>query len=61
MNYIKVNIDVEKNEISVQNNGSGIPIQIHKTEKIYIPGMIFGRLLTSSNYNDDDVKLKDDE
>lgn len=57
MNWIKVVIDSEKNEISVMNNGSGIPVQIHKKEKIYIPGMIFGRLLTSSNYDDDEKKL----
>lgn len=57
MNSIKVMIDPEKNEISVHNNGSGIPIQIHKKEKIYIPSMIFGRLLTSSNYDDDEKKL----
>jgi len=57
MNFIKVTIDPQKNEISVHNNGSGIPIQIHKKEKIYIPSMIFGRLLTSSNYDDDEKKL----
>lgn len=57
MNFIKVVINAEKNEISVHNNGSGIPIQIHKKDKIYIPAMIFGRLLTSSNYDDDEKKL----
>lgn len=45
------------NEISVWNNGRGIPIEIHKDEKIYIPEMIFGHLLTSSNYDDDEKKV----
>lgn len=47
---IKVTIDQDTGEISVWNDGQGIPIQIHKEHKIYIPEMIFGRLLTSSNY-----------
>ncbi|ELP87606.1 DNA topoisomerase, putative [Entamoeba invadens IP1] len=55
MDTIKVNIvgDV----ISVYNNGKGIPIEIHKKEKMYIPELIFGHLLTSSNYRDDDKKV----
>ena len=52
MNMIKVDINQEENYISVWNNGKGIPIQIHKGEGIYVPEMIFGHLLTSSNYND---------
>ena len=36
--------------ISVYNDGNGIPIAIHKTEKKYLPEMIFSNLLTSSNY-----------
>lgn len=47
---IKVTIDRDTGSISVWNDGTGIPIQIHKEHKIYIPEMIFGRLLTSSNY-----------
>jgi DNA topoisomerase-2 len=57
MDSIKVNIDVENNRISVYNNGSGIPIVIHKEEKVYIPQMIFGQLLSSSNYDDDERKV----
>lgn len=52
-----MNIDVESGEISVYNNGRGIPIEIHSTEKIYIPELIFGHLLSSSNYDDDEKKL----
>ena len=54
---IKVTIDKENGEISVFNNGKGIPVQIHETEKIYIPEMIFGHLLTSSNFDDDEKKV----
>ncbi|KAL9599418.1 MAG: hypothetical protein Q9219_003855 [cf. Caloplaca sp. 3 TL-2023] len=57
MDTIKVTVDREKGEISVWNNGRGIPIEIHEKERIYIPEMIFGHLLTSSNYDDDAEKV----
>lgn len=57
MDTLDVKIDPETNTISVLNNGKGIPIEIHKKEKIYIPELIFGNLLTSSNYDDDAKKV----
>lgn len=57
MNCIKVEIDAENQLISVWNNGSGIPVEVHKKEKIYVPELIFGNLLTSSNYDDDEKKV----
>lgn len=57
MNCIKVNIDPENNTISVWNNGKGIPVVEHKVEKVYVPALIFGQLLTSSNYDDDEKKV----
>lgn len=48
---IKVNINESTGEISVWNNGDGIPIVKHKEHKVYIPEMIFGQLLTSNNYD----------
>ena len=53
MDCIKIEIVPEENKISVWNNGKGIPITIHKDAKCYVPEMIFGQLLTSSNYNDE--------
>lgn len=40
------------------NTGKGIPVQIHSKEKIYIPELIFGNLLTGANFNDDDKKVR---
>lgn len=57
MDTIKVVINREENFISIQNNGRGIPITEHKEEKCYVPELIFGHLLTSSNYNDDEKKV----
>lgn len=47
----------ENNVISIFNNGKGIPIVEHKDEKMYVPTLIFGHLLTSSNYNDEEEKV----
>lgn len=57
MDMIKIDINQEENIISVWNNGQGIPVVMHKEEKMYVPTMIFGHLLTSSNYNDDEDKV----
>jgi len=49
---IRVNIDPKENKISIYNNGKGIPVKIHKKEGVYVPELVFGTLLTSSNFND---------
>ena len=53
---IKVVIDKENNMISVENNGSGIPVVHHPEHDMYVPTMIFGHLLTGSNFDDDERK-----
>ena len=58
---IKIKIDQEKGEISIMNNGDGIDVAEHPKEKkngkpIYIPQLIFGELLTSTNYNKEEKK-----
>ena len=49
----RIEIMMDNSTISVTNYGLPIPIEIHPTEKVYIPQMIFGSLLTSSNYEVD--------
>ncbi|KAJ1413200.1 histidine kinase-like ATPase, partial [Ochromonadaceae sp. CCMP2298] len=43
--------------ISVHNDGKGIPVSKHRTEKIYIPELVFGHLLTGSNFDDSVARL----
>ena len=57
MDTIKVTIDTANNTISIYNNGQGIPVEVHKKENVYVPELIFGHLLTSSNYDDDEKKV----
>jgi len=59
---IKVDINPETGEISIMNNGDGIDVAEHPKEKkngkpIYIPQLIFGELLTSTNYNKNEQKV----
>ena len=56
MNRIEVTIDASEGSIRVWNNGSGIPVVIHKEHQIYVPELIFGNLLTGSNFDDDEEK-----
>ena len=48
---IWVTLDRETGRIVVRNDGNGIPVAYHKDEKMYLPEMIFGHLLTSGNYD----------
>merc|ERR1719409_2668704 len=57
MDQIDVVIDKKEGMISVKDNGKGVPVQIHKEHKVYVPEMIFGQLRTSDNYNDDEKKV----
>jgi DNA topoisomerase II len=56
MDKLDVTIDQEKNIISVMNNGKGIPVVEHKEHNCYVPTLIFGHLLTGSNFDDDEKK-----
>lgn len=56
MNRIDVTIDASSNLIRVWNNGNGIPIAIHQEHQIYVPELIFGHLLTGSNFDDEEQK-----
>jgi DNA topoisomerase-2 len=57
MTTIKIDIDPERNMIKIWNNGRGIPVAWHQKESMYVPSLIFGHLLTSSNYDDTEKKV----
>ena len=48
---IKVIVNEETGIISIFNDGDGIPVKEHEEKKIMIPELVFGQLLTSSNYD----------
>lgn len=49
---ISVEVDKVSGVVSITNTGNGIPVEMHKTHAMYIPELIFGNLMTSSNYDD---------
>lgn len=51
--------DAERRQptIRIYNDGRGVPVQIHKGEKMYVPEMVFGHLLTGSNFDDSEKRL----
>ena len=57
MDALRVDFDEEEGTVRVYNNGKGIPVEMHKGEGVHVPELIFGHLLTSSNYDDGEKKL----
>ena len=57
MDTLKVDLDPATGTVNVYNNGDGIPVEMHKEEGVYVPELIFGHLLTSSNYDDAEKKV----
>lgn len=47
----------EKYCIEVKNDGDGIDIAEHPVEKVWVPQMVFGELLTSGNYDKAEEKV----
>jgi DNA topoisomerase II len=50
MTYI--NVDITPTTVSIENDGMGIPVEFHETAQCYVQELIFGRLLTGSNFDD---------
>ena len=52
-----IDISVKNNAIIVKNDGESIDVELHPEYGVYIPQMIFGELLTSTNYDKSEKKL----
>ena len=48
-----INVSIKDNEISIMNDGSSVEVKIDEKNKIYIPELIFGHLLTSSTFTEE--------
>lgn len=53
---IKVDIERETGLISVFNDGKTIPIEINEETGVYNPEMLFGKLMSGSNFNDNEER-----
>ena len=54
---IDIDIDQETGIITLTNDGNGIDIAEHPEHKLWIPEMIFGHLMTSTNYKKSEKKI----
>ena len=52
MSCIRVTVNTKTNTISIFNTGKPIPIVMHPKENVWVIELIFGHLLTGSNYDD---------
>lgn len=48
-----IEVVMDNKTVCIKNYGLPIPVEMHPKEHIYVPQMIFGSLLTSSNYEVD--------
>ena len=53
----KIEIEIENNTLIIRNDGESIDVEKHPEYGVYIPQMIFGELLTSTNYDKNEKKL----
>lgn len=53
----KITIAFDKNHFYIENDGEPIDVVQHPEHKVWIPQMIFGELLTSTNYDKEEKKL----
>ena len=54
---IKISIDRASGKTQFWNDGLHIPVEMHETEKIYNPELVFGHLMAGSNMNDNEQRL----
>ena len=52
-----IKVEVQGNRVSVFNDGSGIEVVRHQEHDMYVPELIFGNLLTSANYDQEEDKI----
>lgn len=56
MDTVKVTLNEKTGEISIWNNGKGIPVQQHKEAKMYVPQFIFGAMRAGENFDDSEER-----
>ena len=55
--YINIDVNKDTGVVSVENDGKGIDVLIHPDHNIYTVEMIFGKLLTSTNYTEGEERI----
>lgn len=54
---IDVSVSEDSKTVTVWNDGEGIDVVMHPEHHVYVPQLVFGELLTSTNYDKEEKKL----
>jgi DNA topoisomerase-2 len=54
---IWISISADRSSLSVKNDGAGIDVMMHPEYNVWVPQLVFGELLTSTNYDSAEKKL----
>jgi DNA topoisomerase II len=57
MKEIRVEINTTEGYVEVYNSGPGVDVLMHEEHRVYVPELIFGHMLTSSNYDDNEERI----
>ena len=59
VNSISITIDKDVGSVTIENNGplGGIGVRMHEKEGLWNPELVFGHLLTSTNYDDSKKRI----
>ena len=55
--YINIDVNPDSGIVTIENDGKGIDILWHPEHSMYTVEMIFAKLLTSTNYNEDEERI----
>lgn len=56
-NMKNIKVTLQEQSITIENDGFGIPVELHAEHNVYIPQMVFGELLTGDNYDDSEERV----
>ena len=59
VSLVSVSIDKDTGSVTIENNGplGGISVKMHEKEGLWNPELVFGHLLTSTNYDDTQKRI----
>lgn len=52
-----IKVEISESEISISDNGAGIPVELHPVTGTYVPETVFTNLRAGSNFNDDEERM----
>ena len=54
---MEITVDVSNDLITFKNDGDGIDVAWHNKENMYVPELIFGTLLSGTNFDDNEERI----